>query len=250
MLSRFCNLLYGIYAVTIFIAVAVPVCLLVIVAPGLGLRRSIGRAGMRLALLCMGVPLRVRGLEHLPAGPCIAIANHASYLDGLILTAALPSRFTFVVQDGAASWPLIGPTIRRMGAVFVNRSAAREGARQTRTLIREVQNGTSLAIFAEGTFKAEPGLLPFKNGAFMMAVRAGVPCVPVGILGTRILWGGHNRLPQWNPVCVQVLPAIAPAGTHKEAETKLRDSVRAQVLELCGEPDRARDRSDAATPSI
>ena len=223
--------------------VAVPVCLLVIVAPGLGLRRAIGRGGMRLALLCMGVPLRVRGLEHLPSGPCIAIANHASYLDGLILTAALPAHFTFVVQDGAASWPLIGATIRRMGATFVNRSAAREGARQTRALIREVQNGTSLAIFAEGTFKAEPGLLPFKNGAFMMAVRACVPCVPIGMRGTRTLWGGHNRLPHWHPVCIQVLPAIMPAGTHKDAEIELRDAVRAQILVLCGEPDRVRDHS-------
>jgi 1-acyl-sn-glycerol-3-phosphate acyltransferase len=240
MLARLCKLLYGLYATAIFVLIAVPVCLLVIIAPGLPLRRAIGRAGMRLALACMGVPLRVSGLEHLPEGPCIAICNHASYLDGLILTAVLPSRFTFVVQDGAATWPLAGKTITRMGATFVNRSAAREGARQARSLIRKVQNGASLAIFAEGTFKPDPGLLPFKNGAFMMAVRAGVPCIPVCMRGTRVLLGGHNRMPHWSRVSVELMPAIAPIGNHKDAETHLRDSVRAQILARCGEPDLAR----------
>ncbi|MGH8457604.1 MAG: lysophospholipid acyltransferase family protein, partial [Stenotrophobium sp.] len=239
MFSRLFDIFYAPFAVAAFTVVAVPACAVIIVAPTLTLRRNLGRCGMRAALLCMGVPLRVHGLENLPPGACIAVANHTSYLDGLILTAALPSRFTFVVQDGAAGWPLIGPTIRRMGATFVNRSAPREGAKQTRALIRRVQEGESFAVFAEGTFKAEPGLLPFKNGAFMMAVRAQVPVVPVGITGTRRLWGGHNHLPRWSAVTVRILPAIAPVGAHKEAETHLRDAVRAEVLKLCGEPDRA-----------
>lgn len=240
MFSRLFNFFYAPLAVLVYLALTVPLCLLVIAMPTLSLRRAVGRIGVRITLGCIGVPLRVRGLEHLPPGPCLVVSNHASYLDGLILTAALPARFTFVVQDGAASWPLVGLTIRRMGVTFVNRSNAREGALQTRALIRRVQEGESLAIFAEGTFKPDPGLLPFKNGTFMIAVRAGVPVVPAAIIGSRKLWGGHNRLMRWNPVRVVIRPAIAPIGPHKEAEAHLRDQVRAQVLELCGEPDLAR----------
>lgn len=237
MFSRLFNFFYAPLAALLFVAVILPLCGLIIIGPTLAIRRATGRAGVRVALAVLGVPFRVRGVERLPDSRCIAIANHASYLDGLILTAALPSRFTFIVQDGAAGWPLVGLTIRRMGVAFVNRAAPREAARQTRDFIRRLQQGESLVVFAEGTFKAEPGLLSFKNGAFMMAVRAQTPVAPCVIRGTRQLWGGHNRLPRWSRVEVEVLDPIRPHGPHKEAEIKLRDDVRAQILQRCGEPD-------------
>lgn len=238
MFSRLFNFVYAPLAALVFVVAVLPFCALIIIAPTLTLRRAIGRVAVRVALLCIGVPMRVRGMENVPKGPCIAVANHASYLDGLILTAALPGRFTFVVQDGAASWPVIGLTIRRMGVTFVNRSNPREGALQTRALIRRVQEGESLAIFAEGTFKDEVGLMAFKNGTFMIAVRAGVPVLPTAIRGSRQLWGGGRRLPRWSFVDVEARPAISPIGPHKEAETHLRDAVRAEVLAICGEHDR------------
>jgi len=117
-------------------------------------------------MILIGSPIRVRGLEHLPEGPCVVVANHASYMDGLVLTAAIPARFSFVVQDGAANWPVVGLVIRRMGVIFINRTSAREGARQTRDLIRRLEQGESLAVFPEGTFRKEPGLMTFRNGAF------------------------------------------------------------------------------------
>lgn len=238
MLSRLLNFIYAPLSALVFVVVVLPFCALIIIAPTLTLRRIIGRFAVRFALLCIGAPMRVRGMENVPDGPCIAVANHASYLDGLILTAALPTRFTFVVQDGAATWPLIGLTIRRMGVTFVNRSNPREGALQTRALIRRVQEGQSLAIFAEGTFKDEPGLMAFKNGTFMIAVRANVPVLPMAIRNSRRLWGGGRRLPRWSLVTVEARPAISPIGPHKEAEIHLRDAVRAEVLAICGEHDR------------
>lgn len=238
MFSRLFNFFYAPLSALVFVAVVLPFCVLIIIAPTLTLRRIIGRFCVRVSLLCIGVPMRVRGLQHLPSGPCIAVANHASYIDGLILTAALPTRFTFVVQDGAASWPFVGLTLRRMGVTFVNRSNPREGALQTRALIRRVQEGDSLAIFAEGTFKDEPGLLAFKNGTFMIAVRAGVPVVPMAIRGSRRLWGSGNKMPRWSFIDVETSAAIAPIGADKAAETHLRNAVRAQVLAMCGEHDR------------
>lgn len=228
--------LYGLYAALVFGTVLfLLVCPLIVVAPGLGLRRRIGRGGVRLALLAIGVPMRVRGCEHLPAGPCIAVANHASYMDGIVLTAALPSRFTFVVQDGAADWPYVGLVIRRMGASFINRANPREGAVQTRALLRRVEEGESLAIFAEGTFDPEPGLLPFKKGAFLLAARAQVPVAPVAIRGTRRLYGGHRRLPRWSRIEIEVLPLVNASAHSGE----LMQRSRAAVLAACGEPDRA-----------
>lgn len=225
--------MYGVLAALIFSLVIFGlVCPLVIIGPTLGIRRFFGRMGVRLALLSVGVTIRVRGLANLPAGPCIAVSNHASYLDGIVLTSALPARFTFLVQDGAAGWPYVGLVIRRMGVSFINRRDVREGAAQTRTLIRRVQDGDSLAIFAEGTFKPEAGLLPFKKGAFLIAARAGVPVVPVGIRGTRRFYGGTRKLPRWSRIEIEIEPAISPS----DDALSLRDAARQSVQRACGEP--------------
>lgn len=230
-LARLFHRLYGVAATLILIVVLGLATPLVIVSPTLGMRRRIGRAAVRLALLSIGVPLRVRGVEQLPAQPCIAVANHASYLDGAVLFAALPPHFTFVVQDGAAAWPVVGFVLHRVGVEFVNRTSMREGARQTRELIRQVEAGESLGIFAEGTFEAEPGLLPFKKGAFQIAARTNAPVVPIGIRGTRRLYGGNHRLVRWSRVEIDVLPAL-PVSTDAQL---LRRAARAAVLRACGE---------------
>lgn len=246
MLVRTLERLYGALAALVFALVVFGlVCPLVILGPTLAIRRFLGRLGVRVALACVGVPMRVHGLHRLPAGAAIAVANHASYVDGIVLTAALPPRFTFVVQDGAASWPYVGLVIKRMGVSFINRSSPREGAAQTRALLRRVQEGESLAIFAEGTFEPDPGLLAFKNGAFLLAARAGVPVVPVGIRGTRRFYGGRRRLPRWSCIDIDIAEPIAPS--HHPAE--LRAAARAAVLALCGEPDAAPGHATAGDPT-
>ena len=131
-MRRLPELAYGIYAA---LAIGVAVLLifpLLLLLPTLPLRRAAGRYGVKVAMALCGIPVRVHGLAHLPDGPCIVVSNHASYLDGPLMTAALPERFTFVVQHGAADWPVVGPIIRRMGVIFVNRASARDGANQDR----------------------------------------------------------------------------------------------------------------------
>ena len=228
---------YGGYAAAVMTSVAVLFAPLVLLLPGLALRRAAGRFAVRLGMALAFVPVHVRGLHRLPDGPCIVVSNHASYLDGPLLTAALPGRFTFVVQHGAASWPLAGRVIRRMGVTFVNRGSARAGASQTRLLIRRLQQGDALAIFPEGTFRGPSGLLPFRNGAFMMAAHAGVPVVPAVIRGTRRLFGDGARLPRWSRVEIELFAPIRPGGDHRHAVQALAAEARRVVLAHCGEPD-------------
>lgn len=239
MLRRFFKILYGTTAALALVAVFLPLCLLIIASPTLTLRRAIGRAGVKLAVLLIGQPLKVSGLEHLPPGPCVCVANHASYIDGLILTAALPARFTFLVQHGAAGWPLVGKTISRMGVSFVNRGSAREAAQATRELLRRIGEGESFTIFAEGTFKRPPGLMSFHSGAFVIASKAQVPVVPAVIRGSRKLFGEGMRLPGWSQLQIEVLPAIVPIGEGRDTANTLRDAVRAAILARCDEPDAA-----------
>lgn len=230
--------LYAAYAAVSFaLVVLLVLCPLIILGPTLAIRRATGRFSVRAILAIWGVPFHVRGSENLPAEPAIVVCNHASYMDGLVLTAALPARYTFVVQDGAANWPYVGWVIKRMGVTFVNRSSARAGAAQTRALIKRLQDGESLTIFAEGTFKDEASLLPFKTGAFLMAARAGVPVVPAAVRGTRRLLGGGSLMPRWSRVEVEIAAPLHAAGADKQNAIALRDTVRAEVLKRCGEPD-------------
>ncbi|HUS24869.1 MAG TPA: lysophospholipid acyltransferase family protein [Candidatus Binatia bacterium] len=239
-------LAYALYAAAVLaVIVFVAGALLVMTLPTQAARRRAGRWSVLASMAAIAAPLHVRGREHLPPGPCLVVSNHASYVDGPVLAAALPERFTFVVQDGAERWPYVGPAIRRMGVAFVNRRSAREGARQTRALIRRVQQGESLAVFAEGTFENAPGLLPFRNGAFMIAAHAGVPVVPAVIRGTRTLFGGGRLRLRRSRVEVEFFPALAPGGEHREAVVALRDAARAVVLAHCGEPDASPARKTA-----
>lgn len=247
MIRRLLTAIHAPFAALALVLAFILVCIVVICGPTLSIRRELGRAGVRFALACAGVRIHVHGLQRLPSGTSIVVANHASYLDGLVLTAALPRRYSFVVQDGAASWPLVGLTIRRMGVVFVNRAEARAGARITRLLMRRLLHGESLAMFVEGTFKPEPGLLPFKNGAFIMAARTGAQVVPVGIRGTRHLYGGGRKLPRWSRVEIEIGTPLQAGGSDREAALRLRDAARVQVLALCGEPDRHAPQTDADT---
>ncbi|SER21239.1 1-acyl-sn-glycerol-3-phosphate acyltransferases [Solimonas aquatica] len=238
-MRRLLDCFYAPYAALVLVLLIPPVCLAVILGPTLALRRETGRLAVRLMLLCIGVPLRVRGLQHLPAGSNLVVCNHASYLDGIVLTAVLPRHYSFVVQDGAGRWPLVGQCLSRMGVVFVNRSDSRAGAAATRSLMRKLHAGEALTVFAEGTFEDEAGLLPFKLGAFLMAARCGAPVVPAAIRGSRRLYGGGRKLPRWQPLEIHIAPPLHPeAGDHRTVAVRLRERVREQVLRLCGEPDR------------
>lgn len=247
MLSRVLNGLYAPLAAVTFVAVTLVVCLAVIVGPTLAIRRETGRLGVRLMLACIGVPLIIRMRGRLPQGRCIVVANHASYLDGLVMTAALPRRFSFVVQDGAARWPLVGLTLRRMGVIFVDRASTRKSAQLTRQLMRRLHKGEPIAMFPEGTFKPQPGVLRFKDGAFLMAAHTATPVVPVGIRGTRLLYGGGRWLPRWSVVRIIFGRPLRPHATDREAALRLRERARRRVLALCDEPDRTARQADPSS---
>lgn len=238
--------LYSLHAVLAFLIVVLLLfCPVLIAAPFLWLRRQIGRLTVRAWLAAIGVPLRVRGLEHLPPGPCVVVCNHASYVDGIVLTAALPSRFTFLVQHGAADWPYIGLIIRRMGVYFVNREAPRAAARAVRGLLRLLQGGGALAVFPEGGFRAEPGLMPFREGAFYLAARTGLPLVPVVMTGTRRLYPDGARELRWSRIEIEVLPALSAAGPARADARRLRDQAYRALAPRVREPSLAPADQDA-----
>jgi 1-acyl-sn-glycerol-3-phosphate acyltransferase len=220
----------------------VPIWLGVALLPGLERRRRFARGVIRGLLRWVGIPLRVTGLERLPGATCLVAANHASYLDGFVLTAVLPPRFAFVVKQELEGPWISRVLLRGIGTVFVERFEPGRGEVEAGKMLTALRAGQSVAIFPEGTFGRAAGMLPFRMGGFRVAAEAGVPVVPIAIRGTRDLLRGGQWLPRRSPVAVAVLPPVFPEGDGWAASVELRDEVRGAILAESGEPDLAERR--------
>lgn len=200
-----------------------------------------GRAAARGFLRLCGTPVQVQGLEHLPppGQAHVLVANHASYLDGIVLAAALPRHVGFVAKRELLGQFVPRIYLRRLGVEFVERFDARQGAEDAARLAAAVAGGRSLAFFPEGTFTPTPGLRPFHLGAFAAAAHARVPVVPVAIRGSRAWLPADQWRPRRSPLAVVICPPVLPIdGAEGFGEAvRLRDAARAEILRHCGEPE-------------
>ena len=215
---------------------------LVVVLPHRTWRWTVLRGGARMVLRLTGARPEVTGLEHLPAPGGIVVANHESYVDGLALCAALPGEMVFAVKKELEPQFLAGLFLRRLGMLFVEREDAAGGVDDTAAALAIARAGRRLAFFAEGTLTRAPGLLDFRLGAFVIAARAGAPVIPVTLRGTRSILRGDQWFPRRGPLAVTLDAPVVADGPEFEAAVRLRDAVRARILERSGEPDLARER--------
>ena len=232
------RLVYALWTLLAFLAIGLSALLLLLLLPGLPARRRAAGALARAFLWLAAMPLTVRGAQHLPAGQCVVVCNHASYLDGIVLSAALPPRFGFVIKREMASVPLAGTALKRLGSEFVERFNRQRGAADARRVLRNADHGHSLVFFPEGTFTRTPGLLKFHTGAFATAVRAGCPLVPAVLTGTRRALPPSGGLPRPGAIAMQILaplPGVDPG--DDQAAARLRERARAAILAALGEPD-------------
>lgn len=237
------RVLFGTYCWTTFLVFGLLALALMLVVPGLERRRRIARKTGRISFAFMGIRLRTEGLERLPPERCIVVANHASYLDGVVLMATLPPRFSFVIKKEMDRVPLASLLLRRIGSAFVDRQDRHKGAMDARRVLRRASEGQSLVFFPEGTFSRQPGLLRFHTGAFATAVRAGCTVVPVIIRGTRQILPSHRVAPTPGAITVEMLAVLQPVAGDLEAAAHLRDEARNLLLKHLGEPDLAEPTS-------
>ena len=232
------RVVYALYATLTFLVMGLAALAATLILPGVYRRRGAARAISRAFLWVAGMPLTVRGMERLAPGQCIVVANHASYLDGLVFTAALPARFSFVIKREMSAVPLAGLFLRRIGSEFVERFDRNRGAADARRVLRNAANGHSLVFFPEGTFTRTPGLLKFHTGAFVTAARAGCPVIPAVVRGTRTALSPTGGLPRPGRIQIDILPPVpAEPQAGEAASAALRDRARQAILLALGEPD-------------
>jgi 1-acyl-sn-glycerol-3-phosphate acyltransferase len=233
------RVLYGSYAWLVFTVIALMTLLTLIIAPDLDRRRRIAGVASRLTLKALFIRLTLLGAERLPSGQCVIAANHASYIDAIVVKAVLPENYAYVVKREMAAVPLAGLLLKRLGTEFVERVNPHQGWCDARRVLRTATSGQSLLFFPEGTFIDKPGLLKFHSGAFMSAAYARCPVVPCVIRGTRHILPSPLFFPRHGRIEVELLPALLPAGdlTPEKAAGELRRLTRQAILERVGEPD-------------
>ena len=180
-----------------------------------------------------GVSLSVEGLENIPKDTaCVFVGNHRSYYDIPILLTALDAPHGILAKEELEKIPLLNRWMKLLGCVFVKRDDIRASVKALNDATAIVESGRSFVIFPEGTrYKGEEGGAgEFKAGAFRIAIKTGVPVVPVAISGARGLFEGHGLRATPGDIRVRILPAIQTAGMSKAEQKQLPDAVRQTIL--------------------
>jgi 1-acyl-sn-glycerol-3-phosphate acyltransferase len=177
-------------------------------------QHAIARAWAKMLLAVSFIRVRAEGLEKLdPKGRYVFAGNHGSFMDIPGILSALPYQFRFFAKKGLFSIPFLGTHLRRAGHVEVDRSSPRASLKSMSAGARMIrERGVSVLLFPEGGRSAE-GLREFKEGAAYIAIKAGVPLVPIALVGMRRLLpmgsihirAGRVRLRVGDPIPVKGL---------------------------------------------
>ena len=191
------------------------------------------RGWARSVLAVAGISVRALHREKAERGKSVVvIANHESFCDILVLLATLPMQVRFLAKRSVFRLPILGWSIAAAGFVPVDRGDRSRGAATVEAALRRLEGGRSVVIFPEETRTRDGELLPFKRGAAHLALKSGLPLLPIGIAGTfRILPRGTWEI-RPGPVLVSVGNPIDVAGRTLRDRDAVTEEVRDAIATL------------------
>jgi 1-acyl-sn-glycerol-3-phosphate acyltransferase len=182
------------------------------------------------------IRVRVEGLEKLdPDGTYVFVANHASLMDIPAILATLPYQFRFFAKKGLYKIPFLGTHLKRAGHLPVDRSSARASLKSmTEGAHIIAQRGICVLLFPEGG-RAPKGLREFKEGAAYIAIKAGVPVVPIAIVGMRQLLPMGSVHVRSGKVVVRIGDPIATTGLRVSDRVELTQRLYREISQMIEE---------------
>jgi 1-acyl-sn-glycerol-3-phosphate acyltransferase len=240
------KLLARVLYVTYGVAIAVVLMLALWVATGFARRPAFAlalqRAASRIALACLGCRLVVHGAPPSSAhGPNVFVANHSSYLDILLVLAALKCDFVFVVKSEILRWPIIAQLTRAGAHIPVDRDRAESRSAVVGRVVQALRAGRSALVFPEGTFSHADRLRSFRSGAFRAALAADVAIVPIALGGVAEVWSHDAWFPRPGRVDIWFGDALQRADAEGGEAV---DDLRVRALHFIeSQLDRARTTS-------
>jgi len=184
-------------------------------------------------LRMMGARLEVRGVNELDlTRSYLFVANHTSQLDIPVLFAALPIPLRFLAKEELRKVPLVGRFISAMGMVYVDRGQSEAARQSIDRLASSLAEGMCLLVFPEGTRSHDGELGKFKTGAFVAAIKSGVPVVPIYILGAAKILPSGTLVTCSGRVVVVAGEPIPTQQYSLDDRRRLADLVRSRMVEL------------------
>jgi acyl carrier protein len=234
--ARVCKFIFTCYAALAASFVLIPVYFIARFASQAVTAKACKLAG-RLILYAMFCPFKIVGKDNLKkVTPVIYVSNHASYLDALVLMAVLPAGTRFVAKKELLSAPFISTLMRKLNFLSIDRLDLSKGLEDTKHIQEALKAGDSVMIFPEGTFGYASGLRPFRLGAFKIAAENNISICPIALQGTRTILRECEKLVRPGRVKVTVCEPVHPNGSEWHDVTQLRDKVREEIINYCGEP--------------
>lgn len=172
-----------------------------------------------------------------PGQPYVFMANHASSLDIWALFVAIPRRLRMIAKKQLACIPLFGWAMSAGRFIFIDRKNPVAARRSIDAAGERIRSGDSVVIFPEGTRTRDGALLPFKKGGFHLAIRAGVPIVPVALRGTRALMPRGSFLLRSGTVTAIVGAPVPTQGLSDAERAQLPERVRGIIAQMLAGPD-------------
>jgi 1-acyl-sn-glycerol-3-phosphate acyltransferase len=184
-------------------------------------------------LRMIGAELQVDGVETLDFSKSyLFVANHASQADIPVVFAALDTPLRFLAKEELRRVPMVGTFISAMGMVFVDRSRSEAARESIEQLARSLEGGMSLMAFPEGTRSADGSVQSFKTGAFVAAIKAGVPVVPILIQGAAEVLPANSMIIRPGTIRVQVGSPLSSDNLEVADRRQFADRVRSELLAL------------------
>jgi 1-acyl-sn-glycerol-3-phosphate acyltransferase len=199
-----------------------------------GVQLRIARRWARMLLWIAGAKVKVVGLEN--AGPgrsYIVSPNHVSYMDTPVLLAHLPVNFRFMAKEGLFEIPFIGGHLKKAGHIAVPLDDPRAALKVLSTAGKAMkERGLSVLVFPEGGRSETGELQPFKDGAAYLAIKGGVPILPVALIGIRDVLPMHSHHMRPGKVTMRIGRPLETEGLASAARVELTERLAEEIRAL------------------
>jgi len=195
---------------------------------------SVARVWARGILFVAGVRVQAEGIDKLKPGASYVIAaNHSSYMDTPVILSTMPMQFRFLAKDGLFKIPFLGSHLRSAGHIPVPREDPRAAVKTMTEAAKNIrEKSISMLIFPEGGRTPDGELKEFKEGVAYIAIKAGVPVIPVAITGTRAVVPIHSGIVKPGKVIIRIGEPIETAHLTIRDRERLTEQVRRQIVAM------------------
>jgi 1-acyl-sn-glycerol-3-phosphate acyltransferase len=184
-----------------------------------------GVGGVTFFLRAAGVKVRIKGRERIPAGACLFVANHTSSADAPAVVGAIPRRVAILLKESLFKWPIAGQAFTLAGFIPVKRGDRDSAIASVEKATTSLRSGQSFLIYPEGTRSPDGRLQSFKKGAVVMAIKAGVPIVPIACSGAHKVMRKRSLRIYPGEILVEFLESIDASRYSFDERDVLNDRV-------------------------